>query len=82
MALWVGFTPAFFVFLAFAGIYGAVLTLGLLTFRQVPVLPIPAGRADWLLRLHDQRTGIPYGIAISLAALQVYPQSIWFQALT
>ena len=32
--------------------------------------------------IHDQRTGIPYGIAISLAALQVYPQSIWFQALT
>ncbi|MBC00258.1 MAG: peptidase [Rhodobacteraceae bacterium] len=82
VALWFGFTPAFFVFLAFAGIYGAVLTLGLLMFRQVPVLPIPAGRADWLLRLHDQRTGIPYGIAISLAALQVYPQSIWFQALT
>jgi prepilin peptidase CpaA len=82
VALWFGFTPSFLVFLAFAGIYGAVLTVALVMFRQVHVLPEPARRADWLLRLHDQRTGIPYGIAISLAALQVYPQSIWFQALT
>ena len=82
VALWFGFTPAFLMFVTLAGIYGALLTVALLMFRHVPVLPIPAGRADWLLRLHDQRTGVPYGIALSVAALQTYPQSIWFQALT
>ncbi|SDT88901.1 prepilin peptidase [Stappia sp. ES.058] len=82
VALWLGFTPALLVFVTLAGLYGAVLTLGLLMFRQVPVLPIPAGRADWLLHLHDQRTGVPYGIALSVAALQAYPESVWFQALT
>eukprot|EP00873_Tetraselmis_striata_P015117 jgi/Tetstr1/435381/TSEL_024299.t1 len=34
VALWFGFTPAMLMFVALAGIYGAVLTLGLLMFRQ------------------------------------------------
>jgi prepilin peptidase CpaA len=33
------------------------------------------------MRLHDSRGGIPYGIALAAAALTVYPQTFWMQAL-
>ncbi|MHC5654788.1 A24 family peptidase [Stappia sp.] len=82
IALWFGFSQASVAFLALAGIYGGVLTLAILFFRQVPFLPLPAGRGEWILRLHDRVTGIPYGIALSLAALEIYPQSVWFHALS
>jgi prepilin peptidase CpaA len=35
-------------------------------------------RWEWLSRLHDKRSGVPYGIALAGAALVVYPHSpIW-----
>jgi prepilin peptidase CpaA len=30
---------------------------------------------SWLQRLHDQKTGIPYGIALATGALAAYPSS-------
>ncbi|MAB00253.1 MAG: peptidase [Stappia sp.] len=82
VALWFGFTQQTLLFLAFAGIYGGLLTIALLMFRQVPVLPLPANsRTEWLLRLHDDRSGIPYGITIAIAALQVYPLTMWFKLI-
>jgi prepilin peptidase CpaA len=81
IALWFGFSQQTILFLALSGIYGGLLTIALLMFRQVPALPLPAGRGDWLLRLHDQRSGIPYGIALAIAALQLYPETVWFKLL-
>jgi len=82
IALWFGFTPELQSFVLLAAIYGMVLTLGLLAFRTVPVLPGILSREAWLLRLHDRKTGIPYGIAIAAAALHVYPSSVWFNVIT
>lgn len=79
VALWFGFSHDTVLFLGLSGLYGGLLTIALLMFRQVPFLPLPAGRGEWLLRLHDSGTGIPYGIALSVAALQVYPQTVWFR---
>ena len=32
----------------------------------------------WIARLHDAKTGIPYGIALAAAGVMVYPQtSLW-----
>jgi len=81
VALWFGWSPDLVAFLALAGIYGAVLTIGIVMFRVMPVLPTPLGRAEWVMRLHDRTSGVPYGIALAIAALQVYPQTVWFQAL-
>src|SRR6266545_3771563 len=47
-------------------------TLLLLQFRQWPLPYQLAGQA-WLLRLHDKQSGIPYGIALAIGALMVYP---------
>jgi Flp pilus assembly protein protease CpaA len=33
------------------------------------------------MRLHDSGGGIPYGIALAAAALEVYPKSGWMPGL-
>ncbi len=60
-----------------ASVAGGLLTLGILLARQWP-LPPNLMRHQWIERLHDARTGIPYGIALAFAGLIIYPQSeVW-----
>jgi prepilin peptidase CpaA len=76
IALWLGFgcLPDF---LLTATLAGGALTLIILVIRRVP-LPAFALGWTWASRLHDHRTGVPYGIALAAAALLVYPSStIW-----
>lgn len=80
-ALWFGFQPLP-EYLLLAAVGGGALTLLLLSFRGFP-LPGFALGWTWLTRLHDRKSGVPYGIALAMAALVVYPQSpIWMQALS
>lgn len=60
-----------------ASVAGGVLTLAILLARQWP-LPLSLLRHKWIERLHDAKTGIPYGIALSFAGLVIYPQTdVW-----
>jgi prepilin peptidase CpaA len=60
-----------------ASIAGGLLTLAILLARQWP-LPAPLMGHRWIERLHDARTGIPYGIALAFAGLVIYPQTeVW-----
>lgn len=60
-----------------ASIVGGLLTLALLVARRV-ALPGFMLHWPWAVRLHDRRTGIPYGIALAAAALVVLPGSaLW-----
>jgi prepilin peptidase CpaA len=77
--LWLGFGHLL-DYLIYASLFGGVLTLVLLQLRKLP-LPAVAARQSWVMRLHDSRGGIPYGIALAAAALTVYPQTFWMQAL-
>jgi prepilin peptidase CpaA len=79
-ALWLGFgTLPDYLFIAALG--GGALTLAILLLRRYP-LPSFALGWTWLSRIHDTRSGVPYGIALAAAALVVYPQSeIWTAAL-
>jgi prepilin peptidase CpaA len=79
-ALWLGFNTLV-EYLLISTLAGGLLTLAILWLRAWP-LPIFALRWDWLLRLHDRTSGVPYGIALAGAALAVYPQSpIWVSIL-
>jgi prepilin peptidase CpaA len=76
-ALWLGFNNTLLEYLALSTIAGGLLTLGILYMRGMQ-LPCFALGWDWLQRLHHQKTGVPYGIALAGAALLVYPHSpIW-----
>jgi len=77
--LWFGFGHLL-DYLVYASLFGGALTLLLLQFRQWP-LPYALVGQTWLLRLHHKETGIPYGIALALGALVVYPETDWIKAV-
>jgi len=79
VALWLGWTQLF-TFTVYASLFGGALTLVLLQFRQWP-LPWSLGGQAWLLRLHSKETGIPYGIALAIGALMIYPETDWIKAV-
>ena len=62
-----------------ASIFGGALTLGILVIRRVP-LPRFLAVQGWILRLHDEAEGIPYGVALALAAIVVLPHTEIFHA--
>lgn len=78
-ALWLG-APTVLPYLVYGALLGGALTLVLLTARRFP-LPQPLAAVSWIDRLHDQRTGIPYGIALSVAGLLTFSGSGLFVAL-
>ncbi len=78
-ALWFGFAHLM-NYLLYASLFGGALTLLLLQFRQWP-LPYPLAAQVWLLRLHAKESGIPYGIALALGALLIYPETEWVKAV-
>ena len=78
-ALWFGFAHLL-NYLLYASLFGGVLTLLLLQFRQWP-LPYALAGQVWLLKLHAKESGIPYGIALAVGALLVYPETEWIRAV-
>ena len=78
-ALWFGFSHLL-NYLLYASLFGGALTLLLLQFRQWPLPYALTGQA-WLLRLHAKESGIPYGIALAIGALMIYPETEWMKAV-
>ena len=77
-ALWLGFDRDLMNYMLIASLLGGGLTLALLGLRQVP-LPARLMGQSWLLRLHDHRAGIPYGVALAAGAFFVLPQTEVFR---
>ena len=77
-ALWLGFDQLL-NYLVIASLLGGLLTYMILRFR---LMPLPAILADqeWAKRLHRMDAGVPYGIALALAALLIYPDTAWMKA--
>lgn len=75
--LWLGL-GLLLPYIVYSGLLGGALTLVLLAFRNLP-LPAALQRIRWLDRLHDKKQGVPYGIALAIAAMLVYPQTVVFQ---
>ena len=63
-----------------ASIRGALLTLGILFLRKI-ALPEPLLARAWIVRLHRRGNGVPYGIALAVAGLVIYPDTIVWQAI-
>lgn len=78
-SLWIGH-EALFPYIVMVTIMGGGLALLILTYRAI-VPPLWATRHEWAMRLYDKKTGIPYGIALSGAALWVFPTTAWFASV-
>ena len=78
-AVWLGWSSILDYAVA-AALFGGVLTLIILGARMAP-LPAALGRFAWVARLHDGKSGVPYGIALAAAGLMQYPGTgIWAAA--
>ena len=77
--LWLGFAHLA-DYLLYASLLGGALTVLLIQFRALPLPRMLVGR-EWAERLHRRGGGVPYGIALAVAALLVYPQTEWMTAV-
>ncbi len=75
-ALWLGFNHLA-DYGVLAGLLGGALTLAILVLRKWP-LPAALLRPGWIARLANHANGVPYGIALAVAGLLIYPDTrIW-----
>lgn len=79
-AVWLGW-PNLFEYGLAASILGAGLTVGILYLRKFELPPVLRGRA-WLERIHLAGNGVPYGIALAIAGLAIYPETALWVAAT
>ncbi|MCW5721721.1 MAG: prepilin peptidase, partial [Devosia sp.] len=77
--LWLGFGMTL-PYLLYAAVFGGLLTLAILTLRGIPLTPFIA-RFAWLERLHNKKSGVPYGIAMAAAGVMVYSNTVIFERL-
>jgi prepilin peptidase CpaA len=78
-AIWIGFDQLV-EYLALASVFGGMLTLAIIIMRRYP-LPMTLVRWPWALKLHDPKTGVPYGIALGAAAIMLLPHSAVWRAV-
>lgn len=78
-ALWLGFS-GLADYLIVASILGGALTISIVYIRTLP-LPRITLRIPFIVQLHDERSGIPYGIALATAALIVMPNAAGWERL-
>jgi prepilin peptidase CpaA len=77
IVLWLGFgkDPSngllyLFEYVMMTAVFGGALAIVLIGLRNVP-MPTALSDHPWLARLHDARSGIPYGVALAAGALVI-----------
>jgi prepilin peptidase CpaA len=75
--LWLGW-DSMFEYTLVASLLGGMLTIALLMLRRLP-LPALLAAQPWLVRLADRNSGVPYGVALAIAALVVLPDTELFR---
>jgi prepilin peptidase CpaA len=73
-ALWMGLSFELLQYLVYSSLIGGLLTVLLLMYRG-SVLSAFTGRNLFLKNFADSRKGVPYGIALGISGLMVYPST-------
>ena len=75
-AVWLGWQKMFEYGFEASAIGGA-LTLAILIWRRYEMPPVLMQRT-WIARLHSATNGVPYGIALAVTGLVLYPETwVW-----
>lgn len=77
VALWLGFHDLA-AYTLVACVLGGGLSLAILSLRKLP-LPAFLIRHSWMLRLHDPKEGVPYGVALAAGLFLILPQTEVFR---
>ncbi|HWD27044.1 MAG TPA: prepilin peptidase [Rhizomicrobium sp.] len=75
--LWIGLANLL-DYTLIACVMGGALSLLIIGMRKLPLPAMLTGQA-WILRLHDAKGGIPYGVALAAGAFLVLPQTEIFK---
>lgn len=78
-AVWMGFSPELMHYLVYAAMLGGLLTVFVVLYRG-SVLAMFTGGNRFMRHFADKNVGIPYGVALGLGGLIVYPSTplmIW-----
>jgi prepilin peptidase CpaA len=75
--LWLGLNDLL-AYALLASLFGGLLTVGLMFLRRYP-LPQLLYRQDWIVKLHDARSGVPYGVALAAGAFFLLPSTEIFR---
>jgi prepilin peptidase CpaA len=73
-SLWFGMSMDLMLYLLISSAIGGVLTLAILRFRG-SAMAVYAGQVEFLRRIGDTKEKIPYGIALGIGGLAVFPDS-------
>jgi prepilin peptidase CpaA len=77
ITLWLGI-GSLLEFAMLTSLCGGCLALALISLRKLPMPASFAGHG-WLMRLHDPKSGIPYGVALATGALVILPHTDIFR---
>ena len=77
--LWVG-PELILAYSLTTALIGGALTLAIIFWRGMP-LPVSFAGQTWIMRLHDAKAGVPYGIALAAAGLLAYPDTAFMAAV-
>lgn len=73
-ALWMGFSLELLQYLVYASLLGGVLTLLIMMYRGSPLSTF-TGSNVFLRHFANTDAGIPYGVALGISGLIVYPST-------
>ncbi len=79
-ALWLGLSHLP-VFLIWTSVFGGILALVMLLYRSLNLDRLVHAHDGWASHLHLPTTRLPYGVAISSAALFVFTSTHWMTGL-
>ncbi len=78
-SFWIGF-DYLGQYMVMVAVFGGILAIMLISYRGMLPPRILIGQA-WAMRLHNKKEGIPYGLALTGAALWVFPTTAWFTSV-
>jgi prepilin peptidase CpaA len=73
-AVWMGFDNQLLGYLINSAFLGGLLTLCILFYRWSP-LSVHTGRNVFFRQFANEKSGVPYGIALGIGGLMAYPNS-------
>jgi prepilin peptidase CpaA len=73
-SLWFGFHIVLLQYLVTTAFIGGVLTIAILSYRKSPLAAYTA-RNMFLRHFADSQVGVPYGVALGIGGLMIYPSS-------
>ncbi|TKT74954.1 prepilin peptidase [Aquamicrobium sp. LC103] len=77
-SLWIGFGAGLFQYLVYSSVIGGLLTLLIIFYRKSD-LSILTGGNLFLRHFANEKVGIPYGVALGVGGLLVYPDTALVQ---